>query len=413
MQPASSTTTQDDRGSIAPLILTVCTLTAVGPLAIDMYLPGLPAMGEALGAGSSQIQLTMTAFLAGIVVGQLVIGPISDGIGRRRLLLGGTLAFTVASVACAVAPTVELLIAFRLLQGLCGAVGIVLARAVLTDLFAGPRLPRIFAILSQILGAAPVIAPVLGGIVLAVADWRVVFVTLAVFGLVQFSLVLRLLPESLPPQRRHTGGLRSSLRSMGRLLGNRSFVGYMLVLGSTGAALFGYISGSSFVFEAIHGLTETQYSLLFASNAMGLVIAGQIFARVSRKVRLNRILIMAIGWIVFCNLTHVVLLLIFGDVLGITWACLFGTMLGVGMVFPSTMTIGQTIGRETPGTASALMGTLQFLCGAAASPLVGILGHETTMPMAMILLCGFGVGALALLFLARPWLGHGEVATTA
>jgi Bcr/CflA subfamily drug resistance transporter len=409
MQPASSSQTTDDRGSIAPLILTVCVLTAAGPLAIDMYIPGLPAMGTSLGASSSRIQLTMTAFLAGLVVGQLVVGPISDGIGRRKLLLGGTLAFSVASLACAAAPSAELLIAFRMLQGLCGAVGIVLARAVLTDLFAGPRLPRVFALLSQILGAAPVVAPVLGGLVLAIAEWRWVFVCLAVFGVAQFVLVLTQLPESLPPERRHGGGLGPSLRSMRALLRHRSFVGYMLVLGATGAAVFGYVSGSSFVFQEIHGLSETQYSLLFASNACGLVIAGQIFARLSRRIRLNRILIMAITWVVFCNLTHVVLLLILGDVLAVTWACIFGTMLGIGMIFPTTMTIGQTIGRATPGAASALMGTLQFLCGAAASPLVGILGHATTLPMAMIMFTAFTLGAVALAVLARPWLAYGEV----
>lgn len=397
---------------IAPLLLALCTLTAVGPLATDMYIPGFPAMGDALGVSSSSIQLTMTAFLAGIVLGQLLVGPISDGLGRRRLLLGGTVAFSLVSIGCAVAPNVEVLTVLRFLHGTCGAVGMVLARAVLTDRFAGPELPRIFAILSQILGIAPVIAPVLGALVLSVGDWRTVFATLAGFGVLQFVLVLTLVPESLPPERRHGAGLGASFRRMGHLLANRSFVGYMLVLGFTGAALFSYIAGSSFVFEDLHGVSETQYSLIFASNAFALVIAGQIFARVSRKIRLNRLLIIAVTVCGLAGCAQLILLATVGETLAGTWVCLFVTMMGCGIIFPSTNTIGQTIGRQTPGSASALMGGTQFLCGAAASPLVGLFGHGTSLPMALIMTLGFAAVGLALLTLARPWLGHGEVVPT-
>jgi Bcr/CflA subfamily drug resistance transporter len=393
-------------------MIALASLTAAGPLAIDMYIPGFPAMAETLGVSTSAIQLTMTAFLAGIVLGQLVVGPISDGIGRRKLLLAGTLAFSLLSVACALAPTVELLTVFRFLHGACGAIGMVLARAVLTDRFGGPRLPRMFALLSQIMGLAPVIAPVLGGLVLSVGSWRTVFFTLAGFGILQFLLVLILVPESLPPERRHGGGLVTSLGRMGALLRQRSFVGYMLVLGANGAALFSYIAGSSFVFEGVYHVSETQYSLIFASNALGLVLAGQVFARLSRRILLNRLLIMAVSWCVLISLVHWVLALTVGDRLAITWICLFLTMFGVGFIFPSVNTIAQMIGRETPGSASALMGSTQFLCAAAASPLLGILGHDSSAPMAMVMLFGFCAAGLALLVLARPWLGLGEVART-
>jgi Bcr/CflA subfamily drug resistance transporter len=342
------------------------------------------------------------------VLGQLVVGPISDGIGRRRLLLGGTLAFAAFSLACSLAPSVEVLIGLRFLQGASGAIGIVLARAVLTDRFVGPALPRGFALLSQITAVAPVIAPVLGGLVLSVGSWRTVFAVLAGFGLLQFLLVLLLVQESLPPERRHHGGLRTSFGLMAGLLADRSFVGYMLVLGCSGAALFSYIAGSSFVFEDLHGVSETGYSLIFASNAVGIVIAGQIFGRLSHRIRLNRLLIMALLLAGLANLIQLTLALTIGETLFGTWACLFATTLSLGVIFPSIMTIGQTIGRHAPGSASALMGATQFLCGAAISPIVGLFGHSSSVPMAGVMLSAFVAAFVFLGMLARPWLGRGE-----
>lgn len=391
------------------MIIPLAVLTAIAPLSIDMYVPGFPAMGRTLGATSSAVQLTMTAFLAGIVLGQLLIGPISDTLGRRRLLLIGTLAFAALSIGCAVAPTVEVLIVSRFLQGACGAIAMVLSRAVLTDRYAGPALPRAFALLSQIMGVAPVAAPVLGGLVLSIGSWRTVFGVLAAVGVLQFLLVLILVPESLPPQRRHGGGLGRSFGLMGGLLVDRSFVGYMLVVGFGGACLFSYISTSSFVFEGIHHVTATQYSLIFASNAVGMVIAGQIFSRLSRRLRLNRLLVLGWSTALLATVVQLILLLAVGETLVGTWACLFGTMLGLGVILPCTQTIGQTIGRHAPGSAAALLGSTQFLFGAAASPIAGLFGHRTSTPMAMIMFVAFLAMLIALLTLARPWLGRGEV----
>lgn len=390
------------------MVAALATLTAVAPLATDMYIPGFPAMGAALDASGPAIQLTMTTFLAGIVLGQLLIGPISDGVGRRRLMLAGTVAFTAFSLACALSPSVELLIGFRFLHGASGAIGMVLARAVLTDRFAGPALPRTFALLSQIMAIGPVLAPVLGGLVLSLGSWRTVFAVLAGFGLLQFVVVLLAIPESLPPERRHGGGLGTSLGLMGGLLADRSFVGYMLVMGCTGAALFSYIAGSSFVFEDLHHVSETGYSLIFASNAVALVLSGQVFARLSHRIRLNRLLVVGLALAGTANLVQLMLALTIGETMAGTWACLFVSMLGTGVIFPSTMTIGQTIGRDVPGSASALIGATQFLCGAAASPLVGLFGHNSSVPMAGVMLGSFVAAALVLVVLARPWLGRGE-----
>ncbi|MEU9151347.1 multidrug effflux MFS transporter [Streptomyces sp. NPDC048417] len=397
-------------GRTATLLIAVLgALTAVAPLATDMYVPGFPALGEALGASSSAVQLTMTAFLAGLVIGQLVIGPLSDGLGRRRLLTAGTAGFVLFSVACAVAPNIAVLTGARFLQGVAGAAGMVLARAVLTDCFHGPELPRYFAVLSQVIGVAPVAAPVLGGAVLAVSTWRTVFAVLAVLGVLLLLAVVRAVPESLPPERRHDGGLVSTFRAMGALLAGRTFMGYVLVVALVSAAMFTYISGSSFVFENLHGVSSTTYSLIFATIAVAMLAGGATFARLAgRGTRLNTMLSAGVGIALLGALAQVVLVLTAGETLAGTWSTLFVTAGGIGLVFPSAMSIGQTVGRTAPGAASALLGGLQFLFGALAAPLVGVFGEDSSRPMALIMLISLVAAALALTGLARPWEGKGE-----
>ncbi|MET7475594.1 multidrug effflux MFS transporter [Streptomyces sp. NPDC005648] len=395
--------------SVAALVAVLGSLTAVAPLATDMYVPGFPSMGDALGASGSAVQLTMTAFLAGLVVGQLVIGPLSDGLGRRRLLMSGVTGFVLLSLLCAVAPNIGLLTATRFLQGVAGAAGTVLARAILTDRFQGAELPRYFAVLSQVLGVAPIVAPVLGGAILTVSTWRAVFVVLAVLGALLLLAVLRAVPESLPPERRQRGGMASTFRAMGTLLTRRAFMGYVFALALSAAALFTYISGSSFVFENLHGVSSTTYSLIFATNALGMLLAGALFSRlVGRGVRLNTLLSGAVCVAVLGGLAQVVLVVLVGETLAGTWATLFVTVSAIGMVFPASMSIGQALGRVAPGAASALLGGLQFLFGALASPLVGLFGEGSSLPMALIMLISVTTAGVALVCLARPWRGEGE-----
>lgn len=396
---------------MAGLIVVLGALTAVAPLATDMYIPGLPDMGESLRTSSSAVQLTMTAFLAGLVAGQLVVGPISDGLGRRRLLIGGTIGFTLASLLCALAPHVGVLTALRFLQGVAGAAGMVLARAIVTDLCHGRDIPRYFAILSQILGIAPVVAPVLGGGILAVSTWRAVFVALAVFGVLLLVSVLVKVPESLPPERRSGGGLGGTFRTMVRLAGRRSLLGYVLTAAFSAAALFSYISGSSFVFQEIHGVSPTGYSAIFAINSAGMLLAGTVFSRLaSRGVPLNRLLVCSTGMSLLGGIAQIVLVATVGETLAGTWITLFVILTGIGMTFPAGMSICQTIGRTAPGAVSALIGSMQFLFGAAASPLVGLFGEANSLPMALVMGTALLLAVLALMTLARPWLGHGEVA---
>jgi len=375
-----------------------------------MYVPGFPAMSTALHTSGAAVQLTMTAFLAGLVAGQVVIGPLSDGIGRRGLMIGGAAGYIALALVCAFAPDVGVLIGARFLQGVAAAAGMVLARAVITDHFDGPDIPRYFALLSQILGVAPVVAPVLGGAILSFATWRTIFGVLSAVGVLLLIGVLAKVPESLPRERRHQGGLSGTFRAMGRLARDRPFVGFVLVLGLSSAALFTYISGSSFVFERIHGVSPSVFSLIFAVNSVGIIASGAVFSRLSRRYRLNTLLTAAVAVSGTGVLAQVVATALFGEVFAVTWICLFVFTWSIGMITPAAMSLGQSLGRGASGAASALLGGLQFTFGAAASPLVGLFGATSSLPMAVIMLVALALAAVALAALVRPREGHGEFA---
>ena len=253
----------------ARLIVVLGSVNAIGPLSIDMYLPAFPEITRALDTSASSVQLTLTACVAGLALGQLVFGPLSDRLGRKRLLVGAMLIYAVASLLCASAPSVRALIALRFVQGLAGAGGIVIARAVVRDLHTGAAAVRLFSSLMLVTGLAPILAPVLGGQLLALTSWEGIFITLSVLSALIAALVAVGLQETLPPERRSTAGLGRTVRTMGALLRDRSFLGHGLASGLTFGALFAYISGSSFVLQGIYGLSPQTYSLAFAMNGPG------------------------------------------------------------------------------------------------------------------------------------------------
>ncbi|MEV5881434.1 multidrug effflux MFS transporter [Streptomyces sp. NPDC052020] len=381
-------------------------LTATPPLAMDMYLPALPEVTESLRAPAATVQLTLTACLAGMALGQMVVGPMSDRWGRRRPLLAGLAVYVVATVLCALAPTVELLVAFRLAQGLAGAAGIVIARAVVRDLYDGVAMARFFSTLMLISGVAPVVAPLIGGQILRVTDWRGVFAVLTVVGAVLAGVVWTKLPETLPPGERHGGGVRDTLGSLRTLLADRAFTGYMLAGGFAFASLFAYISASPFVIQEIHGASPQTFSLLFGLNSVGLVVVGQINGKVLiGRAGLDRVL--GIGLAVVIAAATALLLMslgVFGDVgLAPVAAALFVLMSAMGVTLPNTQTLALMRVRHAAGSASALLGTSSFLIGAVASPLVGIAGEDTALPMAVVQLAAALVALACFLGMCRPW----------
>ncbi|WP_405862200.1 Bcr/CflA family multidrug efflux MFS transporter [Streptomyces sp. NBC_00090] len=381
-------------------------LTALPPLSMDMYLPALPEVTGALHAPAATVQLTLTACLAGMALGQLVVGPMSDKWGRRRPLLVGMVVYVLATAVCALAPTVELLIGFRLLQGLAGAAGIVIARAVVRDLYDGVEMARFFSTLMLISGVAPVIAPVIGGQILRITDWRGVFHVLTVIGVLLTLVVWRFLHETLPPERRHEGGVGQALRTMRGLLADRVFTGYVLAGGLAFAALFAYISASPFVVQEIYGASPQTFSLLFGLNSIGLVTVGQINGKLLvGRVSLDKTLGWGLGTILLAALALLLMTSgVFGEVGLVPIAAgLFVLMSAMGLTMPNTNAQAMMRTPHAAGSASALLGTSSFLVGAVASPLVGIAGEHTAVPMAVVQLTCAVLALACFLGLCRPW----------
>ncbi|MFD5394994.1 multidrug effflux MFS transporter [Streptomyces sp. NPDC127097] len=386
-------------------------LTAVPPLSMDMYLPALPQVTAALHSPAATVQLTLTTCLAGMALGQMIVGPMSDKWGRRRPLLAGMVVYILATALCAVATNAELLIAFRLLQGLAGAAGIVIARAVVRDLYDGVAMARFFSTLMLISGVAPVVAPLIGGQILRLTDWRGVFVVLTVVGVALTLLVWRKLDETLPPARRHSGGLGQTLRTMRDLLADRVFSGYALVGAFAFAALFAYISASPFVIQEIYGASPQTFSLLFGINSIGLVAVGQINGKLLvGRVGLDKVL--GTGLALIALAATALLLMsagVFGHVgLAPMAAGLFVLMSAMGLVMPSTNTLALLRTPHAAGSASALLGTSTFLLGSVASPLVGIAGERTAVPMALVQLSCAVLALVSFLGMCRPWQRRGE-----
>ncbi|WSB54021.1 multidrug effflux MFS transporter [Streptomyces cellulosae] len=380
-------------------------LTATPPLAMDMYLPALPEVTRSLHAPAATVQLTLTACLAGMAFGQLLVGPMSDRWGRRRPLLAGLAVYVVATVLCAVAPTVELLVAFRLAQGLAGAAAIVIARAVARDLYDGVAMARFFSTLMLISGLAPILAPVVGGQILRVTDWRGVFVVLAVIGVLLAAVVWVKLPETLAPADRHDGGVGETLGSMRRLLADRAFTGYTLAGGFAFASLFAYVSASPFVIQEIYGASPQTFSLLFGLNSVGLMVTGQVNGKILvGRVRLDRVLGAGLAVVLVAATTLLLSLGVFGEtgLLPVAVA-LFVLMSAMGITLPNTQTLALLRTKHSAGSASALLGTTSFLVAAVVTPLVGIAGEDTAVPMAVVQLASALVATACFLGMCRPW----------
>ncbi|MCW2878147.1 MAG: hypothetical protein JWQ95_2247 [Sphaerisporangium sp.] len=383
------------------LLLILGALSAIGPLSIDMYLPALPAISGEMLTGAAQVQLTLTACLIGVSLGQVVAGPLSDVRGRRGPLLVGVAAYGLTSLMCAFAPTVEALIALRLLQGVAGGAALVIVRAVVRDLYDGPAITRIFATLMLVSGLAPILAPVAGAQLLAVTSWRGVFVSLSVAGLVLLLAVVTGVRETLPPGRRDSGGLRHTVSTFGVLLRDRSFMAGAMAAGLGFAGMFAYISGSPFVLQEVYGVTPRGFSLIFGANALGLTVMAQVGGRLAGRVSPGRLVLAGLVVSLVGALALVVGVLA-GLGLGLVVASLFTLMCGAGLSLPGGGALalsGQP--PQVAGSASALLGVLQFALGAVAAPLAGLAGTGTALPMALVMAGLTAAAVVAFLALGR------------
>ncbi|GAA4615683.1 Bcr/CflA family multidrug efflux MFS transporter [Saccharopolyspora hordei] len=368
----------------AKYVLILGGLSAFGPLAIDMYLPAFPQIAAELGADAAQVQLSLTGCTLGLAVGQLFAGPLSDTFGRRRPLLVGLVVFALASLLCAAAPSAPALAGLRLVQGLGGAAGIVIARAVVRDLYSGAAMARFFSLLMLVNGLAPILAPLLGGQLLTVTSWRGVFLALAVIGAALLAAAAFGVPETLPPPARRAGDLGGTLRTFRTLLADRAFVGHALSAALAFSAMFAYISGSSFVLQDVFGLSPQAFSLVFGTNALGIVLVGQLNARLVGRAGPRRLL--AVG--LTCNAlggVAVAASAALGAGLAGLLPALFLVVASVGMVSPNATALALSGHPETAGSASALLGVMQFSAGALAAPLVGSAGTGTALPMGLVI----------------------------
>jgi DHA1 family bicyclomycin/chloramphenicol resistance-like MFS transporter len=383
--------------------LIVGSLTAFAPLSIDMYVPALPTITRDFGAGPSEVQLTLTTFFAGLGLGQLLAGPLSDALGRRRPLFIGLGCYAAASLLCAVAPSIPALVGLRLLQGLAGAAGVVIAQAIVRDLYSGVAAARYFSLLMLIIGLAPILAPSIGSQLLRVTSWRGVFLALTgVSVLVGLAAALRL-RETLPVAARRAGGLRDTALAVRGLLRDRPFVGYALTAGLSIGGIFAYVAGSSYVFQDIYKVSPQQFGVLFSVVAAGFVIGTQVNRRLALTVPLGRLVgsglvASAAGGLVLLAVVAV------GRSLGVAglMAPLFVVMSGLGLVVPNTAALALTRHPESAGTASALLGALQMSTGAVIAPVVGIAGTGSALPMAIVLAVLSLGAAAAFTVLARP-----------
>ncbi|MFG3302667.1 multidrug effflux MFS transporter [Micromonospora chersina] len=387
-------------GGGATLLVLLGTLTAIGPLSLDMYLPAFPSMTRDLGADQAGIQLSLTTCLIGLAVGQFVTGPLSDRWGRRRPVLIGVVAYTVLALACAAAPSAPMLAAARFAQGLAGGMGVVVARAVVRDLYAGRDAAKYFSRLTLVFGVAPVAAPSVGSLVLRFGDWRAVFLTLAAIGLLLTVAVARRLPETLPAERRSTGGLATTARTMRSLAADRVYLGYALTQGFAFAGLFAYISGSSFVFQDVFGVSAVAFSLVFGLNALALVATGQANARLLDRFSPRRLLATAL--VVGVVAAAGVLAGALAGSLAVVAVALFAFVGSLGMVTPNSTALALDAHARHAGTAAALMGGVQSVVGALAAPLVGLGGEGSAVPMAVVLAVAAALSLTAVLTLARP-----------
>ncbi|MDA8438831.1 MAG: MFS transporter [Propionibacterium sp.] len=381
-----------------PSFLALMLITGTTALSTDTYIAALPQMQADLGTSTVVAQLTMTSCIAGMALGQLITGPVSDARGRRGLVIASTVVFMVMSVVCALSVNGWLLVAVRLVQGAAAGGGAAVGRAIVTDTFAGRDAAAKFGTLTAVSLVAPVVGPAIGGALLTVGTWRTIFWFLAGVGVLMTLAAAWGLPETLPPPLRHPGGLRNLMLRSRLLLSDPEFRTPVIVQCLTVGGFFIYIGGSSFVLQHGLGISEQVYTAVFAVNA-GVMMASSV---------LFRLLVMRLGPVVLRGIAVIVQTLAVGALftaatvapdhrpaLPVVWVCLSGMTLGLGTYLPANSSIVQLVGRRFGGTASALGGGIPFLVGAAMTPLTGVIGHQTVHAMAGAMVVFFALAAAA------------------
>nr|WP_314619668.1 multidrug effflux MFS transporter [uncultured Pseudomonas sp.] len=379
------------------MVLILGALSAFGPLAIDFYLPAFPAMAQAFATDEKHVQATLAAYFLGLSLGQLAYGPVADRFGRRKPLLFGVGLFTLASLACAYAPNLDTLILARFVQALGGCAGMVLSRAIVSDKCDPVASAKVFSQLMLVMGLAPILAPMLGGVLVNVAGWQSIFLALSLFSAACLLAVSLGLPESLPahiPRQPLSGALRQYMR----LLADRVFIGHALTGGIAIAGMFAYIAGSPFVFIKLYGVPAEHYGWLFGTNAAGFILVAQVNARLLAKRGPAFLLVRAVWVYLVAGLVMLGVAAMRPAQLWPLLLPLFVCIASLGCIIPNASACAMSGQGARAGSASALMGCLQFSVAAAAAALVGLLHDGSAVPMTLVIsLCGALVVSVALL----------------
>lgn len=379
------------------MVLILGALSAFGPLAIDFYLPAFPAMAQAFATDEKHVQATLAAYFLGLSLGQLAYGPVADRFGRRKPLLFGVGLFTLASLACAYAPNLDTLILARFVQALGGCAGMVLSRAIVSDKCDPVASAKVFSQLMLVMGLAPILAPMLGGVLVNVAGWQSIFLALSLFSAACLLAVSLGLPESLPahiPRQPLSGALRQYMR----LLADRVFIGHALTGGIAIAGMFAYIAGSPFVFIKLYGVPAEHYGWLFGTNAAGFILVAQVNARLLAKRGPAFLLVRAVWVYLAAGLVMLGVAAMHPAQLWPLLLPLFVCIASLGCIIPNASACAMSGQGARAGSASALMGCLQFSVAAAAAALVGLLHDGSAVPMTLVIsLCGALVVSVALL----------------
>ena len=374
-------------------------MTAMAPLATDMYLPALPTVQLDFGITASLAQMTLTMTMIGMALGQIFAGPISDRYGRKWPLTAGMVVFTLSTVGCVWAQDIMVFLFFRFISGFAGASGIVIAKAIARDVCQGPELTKFFAMLMMVNGLAPIIAPVIGGQILLYTSWRGVFVVLVAVGL--FQLIATLIYKETLPKDHRLAGLRESFAKFPMLLKNRYFLGHCLVQCFVFGAFFSYLAGSSFVFQNIFQVSPQMFSLIFGGIGAGLLLSGALPARLAGRVADVKMLHISL---LVPLIGSALLLLAFSAGMGmaVILPVLFLTIVPLSVMGAASFSLALSRQGKNAGSASALIGFYSMILGGCMMPLVGIAGENTAIPMCVIMLSGYGLGYVVFRIMIAP-----------
>jgi DHA1 family bicyclomycin/chloramphenicol resistance-like MFS transporter len=389
-QARTAVETARDRG----LTLALGSAAVLGGAAIDAYAPGLPQIAKDFGVTSSAAQLSLTTYMIGFAVGQFTAGPVSDALGRRRPLLAAAAAFTLFSLACAAAPSLAVLCMLRFGQGFTGTFGMAIGRAVVRDLYDGAFAARMLSRIVMVLGISPLLAPILGGAILSFASWRGIFVGLAVLGALAVVLMAMQIPETLPPERRRSGGMTGAARTMASLLRDRRTVGLALTTACSAAATITAGTGTSYVVQDHLGGSAQLYSLLYATGGAAVVAGTNLNSRLVVHRQLTRLVWLGIALMSLSALLYVVASTAGGnEAIALIWPAFAVLPLSWAFVQVNTVVLALSAHPDRAGAASSLLGTSQYTLTAIATPLVGVTGSVTAKSVGIVVAIG-ATGAL-------------------